>query len=179
MFRMSDEDRRDADRQAWAAEQAARDAEIEKQRERERKARARSARNAQRKIERLRRELSEAGEITEYEEEFAGSVTERLDKFGAAFANPELGRPGDALSGSQKRVVALMKKKAKEAKRVAKAASETPAGEETDEAFSPVSARRPFEPTLASEQETAPAPAPTPADTAPPRPRGFTPRVVK
>ena len=177
MFQMSDDDRETAARRAWAAEQAARDAEIEKQRERERKARARSARNAQRKIERLRRELSEAGEITEYEEAFAGSVTERLDKFGAAFANPELGRPGDALSGSQKRVVALMKKKAKEAKRVAKAASEAPADEEADEAPSPAPARRPFEPTLASEQETAPAPAP--ADTAPPRPRGFTPRVVK
>ena len=166
MFRMSDEDRR-----AWAAEQAARDAEIEKQRERERKARARSARNAQRKIERLRRELSEAGEISEFEEEFAGSVTERLDRFGAAFANPELGRPGDALSGSQKRVVALMKKKAKEARRAAKAASEAPADDEADEA--PAPAREPFRPALASEQD------PAPADPAPPRPRGFTPRIVK
>ena len=172
MFQMSDDDRETAARRAWAAEQAARDAEIEKQRERERKARARSARNAQRKIERLRRELSEAGEITDYEEEFAGSVTERLDRFGAAFANPELGRPGDALSGSQKRVVALMKKKAKEAKRAAKAATEAPADDEGGQA-PPAPARKPFRPTLASEQDAAPA------DPAPPRPRGFTPRVIK
>ena len=163
----------DEDRKAWAAQQAARDAEIEKQRERERKARARSARNAQRKIERLRRELEAAGEITEFEEEFAGSVTERLDKFGAAFANPELGRPGDALSGSQKRVVALMKKKAKEAKRAAKAAQ--PEADEAAEDVGPAvpPARQPFKPTLASGID-----APETDQPARP-PRGFTPRVVK
>jgi hypothetical protein len=114
------------DRKSWAADQAARDKEIEKQREREKKARERSARNAQRKIERLRRELDEAGELNEFEGDFAESVTERLDRYGSAFHNPELGRPGDALSASQKRVVAAMKKKAKEAKR---AAREEPAEE--------------------------------------------------
>ena len=150
MFQMSE------DRRAWAAEQAARDAEIEKQRERERKARARSARNAQRKIERLRRELSEAGEISDFEEEFAGSVTERLDKFGAAFANPELGRPGDALSAQQKRVVAAMKRKAKEAKRAAREEASEAAGDEAD---------------AATPDADTPAP--------PARPRGFTPRIVK
>ena len=98
----------------------AQDAEIEKQRAGERRKRERSARNAKRKIERLRRELGEAGEISDFEDEFAGSVTERLDRFGAAFADPSLGRPGDALSASQKRVVAAMKKKAKEAKRAAR-----------------------------------------------------------
>ena len=149
MFRMS-EDRRNADRRAWAAEQAARDAQVQKQRERERKARARSARNAQRKIERLRRELSEAGEISDFEEEFAGSVTERLDKFGAAFANPELGRPGDALSAQQKRVVAAMKRKAKDAKRAARE------GDAED-----AEAEEPSEPA------------------APSRPTGFRPRIVK
>ncbi|MCQ8185362.1 hypothetical protein [Parvularcula maris] len=110
------------DRKSWAADQAARDREIEKQREREKKSRERSARNAQRKIERLRRELDEAGELNDFEESFADSVTERLDRYGSAFQNPELGRPGDALSASQKRVVAAMKKKAKEAKRAAKEA---------------------------------------------------------
>ena len=116
MFRMSD-----WDKQQWQAEQAARDAELEKQREREKKARERSARNAQRKLERLHRTLKENGEITDFEDEFSESVTERLDKFGAAFANPELGRPGDALSAAQKKVVAGMNRKVKEARKAARA----------------------------------------------------------
>ena len=112
----------DRDRQAWAAEQEARDAALAKQREREKRARERSARNAQRKIARLKAKLTEIGEITEFEDEFAGSVAERLDRYGAAFADPSKGRPGDALSASQKRVVAAMNKKAKEARKAAKAA---------------------------------------------------------
>lgn len=110
------------DRKAWAAEQEARDAVIAKQREREKKTRERSARNAQRKIARLTAKLTEIGEISEFEEEFAGSVAERLDKYGSAFADPSKGRPGDALSASQKQVVARMNKKAKEARKAAKAA---------------------------------------------------------
>ena len=106
----------DYDRQEWQRQQAARDAELDKQREREAKARERSARNARRKLERLHRTLKESGDLTEFEDEFGESVAERLDKFGAAFANPELGRPGDALSASQKRVVAAMNRKVKDAK---------------------------------------------------------------
>ena len=116
MFRMSD-----WDKQQWQADQAARDAQLEKQRERERKARERSARNAARKLERLHRTLKESGEITDFEDEFADSVSERLDKFGTAFANPELGRPGDALSAAQKKVVAGMNRKVKDARKAAKA----------------------------------------------------------
>ena len=116
MFRMSD-----WDKQQWQAEQAARDAQLEKQREREAKARERSARNAARKLERLHRTLKENGEITDFEDEFADSVSERLEKFGAAFANPELGRPGDALSAAQKKVVAGMNRKVKDARKAAKA----------------------------------------------------------
>ena len=129
MFRMSD-----WEKQQWQAEQAARDAELEKQREREAKARERSARNAARKLERLHRTLKESGEITDFEDEFADSVSERLDKFGAAFANPELGRPGDALSAAQKKVVAGMNRKVKDARKAAKAErlgkADTPEGSE-------------------------------------------------
>ena len=143
----------DSDREAWAAEQEARDAAISKQRERERRARERSARNAQRKIARLRATLEEAGEISEFEEAFAGSVAERLDRYGSAFSDPSLGRPGDALSGAQKRVVAGMNKKAKQMRRAAKAA----ALEGTEDAQ--------------TEEEAE--------DAVPPPRTGFTPRVVR
>ena len=107
----------DYDKQQWQAEQAARDAALEKQREREAKARERSARNAKRKLERLRKKLKETGEITEWEDDFSESVTERLDEFGSAFHDLEKGRPGDALSFAQKRVVASMNKKVKDARK--------------------------------------------------------------
>ncbi|GLQ22067.1 hypothetical protein ACFFUB_08405 [Algimonas porphyrae] len=104
----------DFDKQQWQTEQAARDAGLEKQREKERKARKRSARNAKRKLERLQRTLSETGEITDFESEFSDSVSERLDQFGSAFHDCEKGRPGDALSFAQKRVVASMNRKVKD-----------------------------------------------------------------
>lgn len=105
------------DKQQWQAEQAARDRAIEKQRERERKTRERAASNARRKLERLHKSLSETGEITDFENEFGKSVVERLDKFGSAFQDREKGRPGDALSFAQKRVVAAMNKKVKDLKK--------------------------------------------------------------
>ncbi|WP_298918918.1 hypothetical protein [uncultured Algimonas sp.] len=117
----------DYDKQQWQAEQAARDVALDKQREKERKARERSARNAQRKLERLHRTLEDEGEISDFEKEFAESVAERLDKFGSAFHDLEKGRPGDALSFAQKRVVAGMKRKAKDLKtRPADEADEDP-----------------------------------------------------
>lgn len=120
MFRMPS----DFDKQEWQAEQAARDAAIEKQREKERKARERSARNAQRKLERLHRTLKEQDALSDFEDEFSESVSERLDKFGSAFHDLEKGRPGDALSFAQKRVVASMNRKVKDAKKAAKQGSE-------------------------------------------------------
>ena len=76
------------DKCEWQAEQAARDALMDKEREKHRKARERSARNAQRKLERLRRQLGEAGELSDWEDEFSESVTERLDKYGACLLYP-------------------------------------------------------------------------------------------
>lgn len=107
----------DYDKQQWQSEQAARDLALEKQREKEAKARIRSARNARRKLERLHRTLSEQGEISDFENEFGESVLERLDQFGSAFQDREKGRPGDALSFAQKRVVAAMNKKVKDLKK--------------------------------------------------------------
>ena len=102
------------DKRQWQAEQEARDAALDIQREKWAKAKERAARNAQRKIDRLARKLSEAGKLTDWEEEFTESVGERLDKFGSAFQDPEKGRPADALSFAQKKVVAALKKKAKD-----------------------------------------------------------------
>ncbi len=107
----------DYDKQQWQADQASRDSAIEKQREKERKTRERAARNARRKLERLHKTLSDKGEITDFENEFGESVVERLDKFGSAFHDREKGRPGDALSFAQKRVVAAMNKKVKDLKK--------------------------------------------------------------
>ena len=107
----------DYDRREWQAEQAARDSALEKQREKERKTRERAARNARRKLERLHKTLTDKGEITDFENEFGESVVERLDKFGSAFNDREKGRPGDALSFAQKRVVAAMNKKVKDLKK--------------------------------------------------------------
>ena len=107
----------DYDKQQWQAEQAARDAALDKQREKERKARERSARNAQRKLDRLHKTLKEKGELDAFEAEFSESVSERLDRFGSAFNDLEKGRPGDALSFAQKRVVASMNRKVKNLKR--------------------------------------------------------------
>ena len=91
----------DYDKKQWQEEQAARDAALERQREKQAKARERSARNARRKIERLRRTLTDKGEISDFENEFGESIVERLDKFGSAFHDREKGRPGDALSFAQ------------------------------------------------------------------------------
>jgi hypothetical protein len=107
----------DYDRQQWQAEEAAREAALEKQRGKERKTRERAARNAKRKLARLERTLSDKGQISEFEAEFAESVSDRLEKFGSAFHDLEKGRPGDALSFAQKRVVASMNRKVKDLKK--------------------------------------------------------------
>ena len=115
----------DYDKRRWQEEQAARDAAIDAQKAKWAKAKERAARNAQRKIDRLARKLSEEGKLTDWEEEFTESVGERLEKFGSAFQDPEKGRPADALSFAQKKVVAALNKKAK-GKKAGKAKSDKP-----------------------------------------------------
>lgn len=111
----------DYDKRQWQEQQRVQEAALEKQRAREAKARERSARNAKRKLERLHAKLKESGELTDWEGEFAQSVSQRIDEFGSAFADLQKGRPGDALSFAQKRVVASLNKKVKDARKAAKA----------------------------------------------------------
>lgn len=78
-----------------------------------RKARERAARRERRKLERLQHKLAEQGELSDWEAEFSDSVSERLDKYGSAFHDPEKGRMSDALSFAQKKIMADMRKKAR------------------------------------------------------------------
>ena len=52
-------------------------------------------------------------ELTDWETEFMASVEERLDKFGSAFADPRLGRDGEALSRLQLAKLKEIENKAK------------------------------------------------------------------
>ena len=83
--------------------------------EAERKAAQRKAINA---LKRARRAADKAGvELSDWEGEFIDSVSERVQTHGRAFADPDLGSPGQALS-------ALQGRKLKEI--AAKARGETP-----------------------------------------------------
>jgi len=103
----------DYDKKQWQAEQELRDKAIQKQREKNEKAKVRKARNAQRKLDRLRAKLKKTGDLTDWENEFSESVSERLDKYGSAFQDPEKGSRSEALSYAQKKVVSSLNKKAK------------------------------------------------------------------
>jgi hypothetical protein len=64
-----------------------------------REAAKRAALNA---LRRARRAADRAGvELSEWEGEFLGSVAERVKTYGRAFADPEKGAPGAALSAMQ------------------------------------------------------------------------------
>ncbi len=53
-------------------------------------------------LKRARRIADKAGvELSDWEGEFLGSVTERVKTFGRAFGDPEKGAPGQALSAMQ------------------------------------------------------------------------------
>ena len=92
------------------------DPELEKQREKDKRAKARKARSAKRKLERLSKDLSEADDLTEWEEEFAGSLSERLEKYSSGFYDPEKGGRNEALSYGQKKIVSQLRKKDKDNK---------------------------------------------------------------
>ena len=106
----------DFDKAEWQAEQAERERIETREREKFARAKARAARNAKRKIERLRLKLEASGDLTDWENEFSESVSERLETFGSAFQDPQKGRPADALSFAQKRVVSALSKKARDDK---------------------------------------------------------------
>lgn len=53
-------------------------------------------------LKRVRRQADKAGvELSEWEGEFLGSVSERVKTYGRAFGDPEKGAPGQALSAMQ------------------------------------------------------------------------------
>ena len=64
--------------------------------------RAQAKRAALGALRRARRQAERAGvKLSEWEGEFLGSVEQRVETFGRAFADPEKGAPGMALSGRQ------------------------------------------------------------------------------
>ena len=63
---------------------------------------AQASRAALNALKRARRAAEKAGvELSEWEGEFLGSVAERVTTYGRAFADPEKGAPGSALSARQ------------------------------------------------------------------------------
>ena len=79
--------------------------------EAERKAAQRAAVNA---LKRAKRAAEKAGvALSEWEGEFLDSVSERVKTHGRAFADPEKGAPGQALSAMQGRKLKEIAKKAK------------------------------------------------------------------
>jgi hypothetical protein len=65
-------------------------------------------------LRRARRAAERAGvELSEWEGEFLGSVEQRVTAFGRAFADPEKGAPGQALSARQNRKLKEISAKAK------------------------------------------------------------------
>jgi hypothetical protein len=64
--------------------------------------RAQAKRSALNALRRARRAAARTGvELSDWEGEFLGSVEQRVETFGRAFADPEKGAPGHALSGRQ------------------------------------------------------------------------------
>lgn len=79
--------------------------------ETQRKAAQRAALNA---LKRARRSAEKAGvSLSEWEGEFLESVDERIRTHGRAFADPEKGAPGQALSALQGRKLKEIARKAK------------------------------------------------------------------
>ena len=63
---------------------------------------AQASRAALNALKRARRAADKAGvELSDWEGEFLGSVAERVTTYGRAFADPEKGAPGSALSARQ------------------------------------------------------------------------------
>lgn len=79
--------------------------------EAQRKAAQRAALNA---LKRAKRAADKAGvKLSEWEDEFLGSVSERVKTHGRAFGDPEKGAPGQALSAMQGRKLKEISAKAK------------------------------------------------------------------
>ncbi len=77
------------------------------------------AKKARRALSRVRKTLAkketlpEDQSLSDWEDEFIGSLEERLDEYGAAFADPEKGNADDALSYRQAAKLREIEKKTK------------------------------------------------------------------
>ncbi len=64
--------------------------------------RAQARKAALNALKRAKRTADKAGiELSEWENEFLGSVAQRIETYGRAFADPEKGGAGQAMSGNQ------------------------------------------------------------------------------
>ncbi len=84
----------------------------------QRKAQQKALQNATlRALEKARREAAERGvDLSEWENEFLGSVSERVKTYGRAFADPDKGAAGTTLSVRQGAKLKEIRKKAAKAK---------------------------------------------------------------
>ena len=65
-------------------------------------------------LKRARRAADKAGvQLSDWEDEFLGSVSDRVKTYGRAFGDPEKGAPGQSLSAMQARKLKEIAKKAK------------------------------------------------------------------
>ena len=72
-------------------------------------------RKALRRLQRARKKIEDSGktdELSEWEDEFLGSVEDRLETYGSAFNDPDKGHLEDALSGLQTAKLREIEKKA-------------------------------------------------------------------
>ena len=75
---------------------------------------AQAQRYALNALKRAQRLADKSGiELSDWEGEFLGSVTERVKTYGRAFGDPEKGAPGEALSSMQHRKLKEISAKAK------------------------------------------------------------------
>ncbi|MBO9560351.1 MAG: hypothetical protein J7515_17410 [Caulobacter sp.] len=84
--------------------------------------RAQARKAALNALKRAKRTADKAGiELSEWENEFLGSVAQRIETYGRAFADPEKGGAGQAISGNQtiklKEIAAKAQGKRKERER--------------------------------------------------------------
>ncbi len=94
-------------------------------------------------LKRARRSAEKAGvSLSEWEDEFLTSVSERVKEHGRAFGDPELGAPGQALSAMQGRKLKEIAKKANGEDRFSPKKKAN--GEETGPAQRRRGARKPY-----------------------------------
>ncbi|WP_300528241.1 hypothetical protein [Maricaulis sp.] len=147
-------------------------------------------RKALRRLARAKRAAEQSdtpeAQLSEWEDEFIGSLEERLDKFGSAFNDPDKGNLDDALSARQSVKLREIEKKAKGKGKGRKPMSrgsgfkrKSPSGggrsrDINDDIIAPVEDSPGREPPAAPAADAAPAPAPqTPA------PTGFKPVIIE